>query len=119
MKYQHKQLAQGRWFELTFFEQMGNIGTDVGRAITWRDKNIEYSQKAIDRALELLELTIADVKNRKRLKELMRLYEALVDYFYFDNQFSSSDKLWKNYFFAFSYAAINNERKNVGRIVEH
>ncbi|MEW6617995.1 MAG: hypothetical protein AB1422_01370 [bacterium] len=106
MKYQHKQLAQGRWFELTFFEQMGNIGTDVGRAITWRDKNIEYSQKAIDRALELLELTIADVKNRKRLKELLRLYEALVDYFYFDNQFSSSDKLWQNYFFAFSYAAI-------------
>lgn len=105
MKYQHKQLAQGRWFELTFFEQMANIGSEVERAISWKTKNNEYSKKAIERGLELLELTISDVKNRKRVKELMRLYEALVDYFYFDNQFSSSDKLWQNYFYAFSYAA--------------
>ncbi|MDI6792287.1 MAG: hypothetical protein QME81_05390 [bacterium] len=111
MKYQHKQLARGRWFELTFFEQMANIGSESERAITWRDKNNEYSKKAIERALELLELTVSDVKNKKRLKELTRLYEALVDYFYFDNQFSSSDKLWQNYFFAFSYAARLTSKK--------
>ncbi len=105
MKYQHKELAAGRWFELTFFEQMANIGSEVERAIIWQEKNKEYCQKAIERALELLDLTIADMRNRTRLKELTRLREALVDYFYFDNQFSSSGKSWRKYFFAFAYAA--------------
>ncbi|MBI4743319.1 MAG: hypothetical protein HY776_00540 [Actinobacteria bacterium] len=109
MKYQHKQLSRGRWFELTFFEQMANVGSEVERAILWRDKNNDYSFKAIERALELLDLTISDIKNRIRLKELTRLRETLVDYFYFDNQFSSSDKLWRNYFYAFSFASRLNK----------
>lgn len=111
MSYQHKQLASGRWFELSFLEQMANIGSEVERAILWRDKNKQYSVMAIERALELLYLTIEDIKNKTRgkLNELTRLYEALVDYFYFDNQFSSSDKLWRNYFYAFNYAARLNK----------
>jgi hypothetical protein len=28
----HPRLAAGRWFELTLMEQLGNIGSDVGRA---------------------------------------------------------------------------------------
>jgi hypothetical protein len=109
MKYQHKELSAGRWFELTFFEQMANIGSEVERAINWQKKNNnEYSRKAIDRAIELLDLTIADMKNRSRLKELTRLREALIDFFYFDNQFSSSDESWRKYFYAFAYAASLN-----------
>jgi hypothetical protein len=38
------------------------------------------------------------------LKELTRLREALLDYFMGDNQFRSSEKSWKNYFYAFAYA---------------
>lgn len=109
MNYQHKQLADGRWFELTFLEQMANVGSEVERTIIWKEKNSEYSTKSIERALELLDLTIADIKNRTRLKELTRLRETLVDYFYFDNIYSSSDKLWKNYFFAFNYAVRLNK----------
>ncbi len=109
MNYQHKNLASGKWFELTFFEQMANVGSEVERAISWRDKNREYSIKAIERALELLGLTIENTKNRIHLKELKRLHEVLVDYFYFDNQFVSSDKLWHNYFHPFNYAARRNK----------
>ncbi len=105
MNYQHKGLAAGRWFQLTFFEQMANIGSEVERAINGQKKNEEYRRKAIERALELLDLTIADIKNRSRLKELTRLREALIDFFYFDNQFSSSIESWRKYFFAFAYAA--------------
>lgn len=112
----HKQLAGGRWNELTFFEQMANVGSEVERAIKWRDKEnppiplyqvgeIKYSQQAFERALELLSLTIDDQKNKKRLKELTRVYECLVDYFAFKNQYGSSDKLWQKYFFAFNWAA--------------
>ena len=88
MNYQHKQLAKDGWQKLSFFEQMANIGSEVERTILWKNKNnFEYSIKAIEKGLELLDLTINDLKNRKRLKELTRLREVLVDYFYFDNQF--------------------------------
>ncbi len=107
MTYQHKQLSEGRWFELSFFEQMAHVGSEVERSIKWREKNKEFSIHAIERALELLDLTIADTKNKSgcRLKELTRLREAITDYFYFENQFGSSDKIWRNYFYAFNYAA--------------
>ena len=106
MNIQHKELASGRWFQLSFVEQMANIGSEVERAIKWRQKNNkEYSQMAFERVLELLDLTIADKKMIKRLKELTRLREVLADYFAFDNTYNSSDQQWQKYFLAFNYAA--------------
>jgi hypothetical protein len=106
MNYQHKELAAGRWEKLSFVEQMANIGSEVERTISWRQKGDgDYSRKAFERTLELLYLTIADPKNKSRLRELTRVREILLDYFWVDNQFSSSDQLWRNYFFAFNYAA--------------
>ncbi len=109
MNYQHKQLASGRWFNMSIAEQLANVGSEVERTILWKNKNNrDYSHKAFERALELLDLTAEDVKNRSRLKEILRLREALVDYFLFDNQFSSSDELWRKYFFAFNFKARRN-----------
>lgn len=108
MKYEHKNLADGRWDSLTFLEQMANIGSEVLRTINWRKKNKEYSDKAFDRALELLGMTIDDKKNNIRLKELFRLREVLADYFVFDNEYKSSDDLWQKYFYPFNYAARLN-----------
>ncbi|MFH1097142.1 MAG: hypothetical protein V1749_06555 [Candidatus Desantisbacteria bacterium] len=106
MSYQHKDLANGRWFDLSFPTQMANIGSEINRAINWKNKNNpEYCQQAFERGLELLYLTISDQKNKKRLRELTRVYEVLVDYFAFDNEYGSSDQLWQNYFFAFNYLA--------------
>lgn len=103
---QHKQLADGRWNELSFFEQMANIGSEVERTIKWKNKNnAEYSRLAFERALELLDLTVADKKNKKRLKEIMRLRETLADYFAFDNIYKATDKSWQNYFYSFNFAA--------------
>ncbi|MBN2541376.1 hypothetical protein JXI42_00765 [bacterium] len=109
MNYQHQQLASGCWFEMPFLEQMANIGSEVERAILWRDKGNKYSMKAIERALELIELTISDKKNINRLKEITRLREVLIDYFYGDNSYSSSDRLWRNYFYGFGYAVRANK----------
>jgi hypothetical protein len=112
VKIVHKELAAGRWFQLSLIEQLANVGTDVARVISWRNKgNLEYSQQAFERALELLDLSRADIKNRKRLKELCRVRELLVDYFLYDNQYGSSDELWHNYFFPFNYAAALRKGK--------
>ena len=41
MTYQHKNLASGHWHELSLIEQMANIGSEVERAIKWRNKGKE------------------------------------------------------------------------------
>ena len=106
MIYQHKELALGKWNNLSFFAQMANIGSEVERAIKWKNKgNAEYSRMAFERALELLDLTLADRKNMGRLRELVRVRECLADYFAFDNEYKSTDKAWHSYFFAFNFAA--------------
>lgn len=102
----HKNLASGRWFELSLIEQLANVGTDVERAIRWKQKgNVLSSKQAFERALDLLDLSISDSKNRERLKELTRMREVLVDYFMFDNEYGSTDQSWQNYFYPFNYAA--------------
>lgn len=106
MKYQHQELKKGSWFKLNLLEQLANIGSEVERAIKWKSKNnFLYSQLAFFRALELLDLTTEDSKNRSRLREIIRLREVLADYFYGSNTYHSSDKKWQKYFFSFTYAS--------------
>ena len=109
MNIQHEELAAGKWLSLTFAEQMANIGSEVERAISWRKKNnLDYSQQAFYRSLELLDLTLNCLKQFSKLKETTRLREALVDYFVFDNSYKSTDEQWQKYFLAFNYAARIN-----------
>jgi len=109
MSYQHKDLASGRWGQLPFLEQMANIGSEVVRALSWQVKNNRaYSQQAALRALELIDLTLETVKGFARLKELARVRETLVDYFFGTNEYRSTEAAFKGYFSAFTYAARKN-----------
>ena len=106
MSYQHKGLAAGRWQEFSICEQMANIGSEVERALNWQAKNNpDYSQKAFERALELLDLTLQVTRNFPRLKEVARVREAIVDFFAGENQYGSTAASWRKYFHAFTYAA--------------
>jgi hypothetical protein len=106
MNFQHRDLAAGRWQSLSLVEQLANVGSEVERALNWHRKNkADYSLLALDRALELLDLTITDPRRGRRLRELTRLREVLLDYFLGDNQYASTDKSWRDYFYAFGYAA--------------
>lgn len=105
----HKQLADGRWRQLSFLEQMANIGSEIERALNWRAKNNSgYCEKAFERALDLIYLTIEDERNRLRLRELARLREALADFFCGDNEYMSTDASWRKYFACFTYAVRRN-----------
>ena len=109
MNMEHKDLAEGRWQSLSLMAQLGNTGSEVERALKWKEKeNEEYSRLAFERALELIDLTIADPKNIKRLKEITRMRELLVDYFFASNEFHSTPESWRNYFLAFAVAARAN-----------
>lgn len=102
----HKGLTVERWAQLPLCERLANVGSEVHRAISWRQRKPEFSAAAVERALELLDLSIATAFGEpSRLRELTRVREALVDYFFFDNQYGSSDRLWQSYFGAFTHAA--------------
>ena len=74
MQFQHKDLAAGRWAQMSLAEQMLNIGSEVSRANRWKAKgNEEQCHRAADRALELVSLTIDANNKRPGLKELCRL----------------------------------------------
>ena len=102
----HKELATGRWFELSLVEQLANIGADVERCIRWKQKGKdEHSRAALDRALDLIYITVEDPKNRGRLKEILRTREALIDHFVYDNEYNTTEEQWQSYFYQLNYAA--------------
>ena len=61
---QHRDLAAGRWWELTLAEQLGNVGSEVSRAARWTGRNPDLATRALHRALELVDLTLADPRLR-------------------------------------------------------
>ena len=103
---QHKTLALGRWFQMSLMEQLANTGSEVGRSLKWKSNQQDaLFQKAWARALELLDLTIQDPKNKSRLSELTRLREVLLDYMVDRNEYGSSASFWTSYFSGFGLAA--------------
>lgn len=101
----HTQMASGRWFEYDLIEQLANVGMDIERTIRHRNAGrIDDAQAAFWRALELIDLTIADPKNRRRLKEVVIARELLVDHFAYDNEWKTTDQEWLTYFYSFNYA---------------
>jgi hypothetical protein len=105
MSYQHRELAAGKWNQIPFPEQMANIGSEIERTISWKVKGrSDYSERAFVRAIELLDLTIADDRNRNRLRELLRVRESLADFFVFDNSYQSTAESWQRYFRCFHMA---------------
>jgi hypothetical protein len=72
-------------------------------------KNIAMSTNALYRALELIDLTVLDKKNKNSLKEILRVREALIDYFMGENIYKSSDIIWEKYFHFFNLSARKNK----------
>lgn len=92
------------WQNRSLYEQMANVGAEIGRTINWKQKNKTNSQMAFYRALELLSLSKSDQKNKACLGELCRLYEMLVDWWLGNMVYQSDDKSWERYFYNYNYA---------------
>ncbi|MBU0625586.1 hypothetical protein KKF05_04550 [Patescibacteria group bacterium] len=106
MEYQHEKLARGKWYTLTLAEQMGNIGSEVGRAGSWRERGQqEYFDKAFERALELFDLTLADERWKgARRREIARARDQVCEVLKYGGVDESLKSL-NNYFFKFALAA--------------
>lgn len=102
----HPTLAAGRWRQFPLMMQLAHVGSEVSRACSARTTGKhERMQNATERMLELLDGTIADPKNRARLRELCRLREVLCDFFVGNNEWGSTEDAWNRYFLHCAVAA--------------
>ena len=102
---QHIKLAEGGWQKLTLAEQLGNIGSEVSRAVKWKNRDENLYQNAIKRAFELIDLTLCDPRFRSRLKEVARLREFLADALFGGKAYGSKLEDIDRYLFQFALAA--------------
>ena len=103
-------VSKERWRMLTLAEQLGNIGSEVGRAAKWQKKDENAFWGAVSRAMELFELTQADRRWNSRRAELDRAREFFTDAVLGGKEYSSNLKDLEKYFMPFALIA-NTGRK--------
>jgi hypothetical protein len=101
----HRALAAGRWSQLSLAEQLANVGSEVGRLRRRRGQDDRLADQAFERALELLDLTLADPRWRGRLKEIARARELLCDAALGGAQYGATLEDLDRYFLEFALAA--------------
>ena len=106
--HRHRELAAGRWGKLTLAEQLGNVGSEVGRMLRARGGDQGLRTRAFERALELLDLTLADQRWRGRLREIARARELLCDAASGGTEYGTTLEDLDRYFLAFAVAARRN-----------
>ena len=100
-----------RWAKLNILEQMGNIGSEVGRSISaYRTGNMKRADAAIDRALDLFDATIEVLVAQKsyRVREVLRARDQYTRLF-FDGTFEADADNLERYFMQFAIAARNTK----------
>lgn len=101
----HQELASGGWQKLSLMEQLGNIGSEISRAINWRGKDEKLFCGAVDRALELFDLTLTDPRWRGRRQEIARAREVFCDIIFGRQEYQTTLPDLLRYFDQFAYAA--------------
>lgn len=101
------EIDREHWATLSIFEQMGNIGSEVGRAIkATRAGKESRAQNAVDRAVDLLDATVETLVAEKKpgVKEVLRAREEFLRLF-FDDTFGQDADNIERYFTQFAVAA--------------
>ena len=106
--HQHPDLAAGRWNHFSLAEQLANVGSEVGRMVRWRERDPRLTSRAFNRALELLDLTLADPRWRNRLREIARVRELLCHATLGKPAYGTTLEDLDRYFLAFAVAARND-----------
>lgn len=91
-----------KWFCMSVGEQISNIGSEVERAIKYKNKGESNKSLAfVNKALELIERSQMDPKNKNRIQEFGFCKEELIDYFIGENIYETTDAALRKYYNAF------------------
>lgn len=99
----HQNLASGRWQKFSLPEQLANIGSEVSRARKWQGKDENIFWGAVERALELFNLTLMDPRWRGRLREIARTREVFCDAVLGGKNYNGSLEDLEHYFLSFTF----------------
>jgi len=102
----HEKLSTGRWHTFSLSMQMGNIGSEVNRFLSFRGRDEKRAAGALDRALRLIDLTIADPRWKGRTGEFFHLRDVVVDLSKQTSVLDVSPEAMRDYFLPFSKLAI-------------
>jgi hypothetical protein len=97
-------------------EQLGNVGSEISRAARWTTRDPARAERALHRALELLDLTLDDPRHRcsvARLREIARAREVVADFFAGSNEHGSTAASLQKYFDAFAVAARTLRERSI------
>lgn len=108
----HLSLAAESWAKFSLEEQLGNIGSEVSRAIRAKEDK-EYYWGAVARALDLFYLTIKDCRWKGRLKEIVRAKELFCAAALGSDEYKCSLEDLDTYFRYFALLARANRQKVV------
>lgn len=98
-------ISRERWFTLSLADQLGNVGSEVGRAAKWQGKDEASFWGAVGRALELIDLTREDGRWVKRRRELDRARETFADAVLGGSEYRSTLADLERYFMQFALYA--------------
>ncbi len=103
----HRNAAAGGWARLELVEQLGNVGSEVERAIRAHDAGrTDRFESALARALELFDLTAGDPRWRgHRCREILRAREEFCRLFFDPDVEPDSAAGLRRYFFGFAWRA--------------
>lgn len=91
-----------RWASLSFYQQMGNIGSEVGRTMNAiRRADEQALQGAYYRGLDLIDATVKGLVSRYRRKELLRARELFSEAV----ETKNADQKLDDYFMTFALLA--------------
>ena len=108
----HPSLAAGRWQTLSLMEQLGNVGSEVDRAIRAHAQGRrDRFEGALDRALELFDLTACDPRWKlHQRREILRAREQFCRIFFDESAEPDLADYLSKYFLQFAVAARRERR---------
>ena len=91
-----------KWFRMPIGVQLSNVGSEVNRAIRWKNRN-DKQKAAIfcKKAIEYLGIIRSDPKNIHRKEELNEAINELQDYFMGENIYQATEEVLMRYYDSF------------------
>ena len=95
-------MTKDRWSKLSFAQQMGNIGSEICRArICEEEGSTELKHSSLERAFELIDLTLDVQQKPSRRRELTRFREVVADWYADAHTYNVRPRILEDYCISF------------------
>ena len=90
-----------KWYSMPVNVQIANIGSEVERALRWKDRDPKKAENFCRKAISFWEIVKSDPKNRFREEEFQTAMDELEDFFLGENLYQTTEQDLRRYYDAF------------------